>query len=194
MAQHVGVADGPPAYKASGTGNVSELMEADADDESLRKYKEQLLGAAAQGDLGDTRDPRKVIVTEFRIIFNGPTPDLVFNLDNPAGMMLLTSNGMTVKEGVEYKFKISFKVQHEILAGLRFCNKVKKMGLTQADELMIGSYPPQSKPHIFEFPRNGWMDAPKGMMYRGKYVSSDKFVDSDGLVHLEYSYPLTVTK
>lgn len=35
------------------TGNVHELMQADAQDESLRKYKEQLLGAAAKGDLGD---------------------------------------------------------------------------------------------------------------------------------------------
>lgn len=36
-------------------GNVQELMAADAEDESLRKYKESLLGAAAKGDLGDVR-------------------------------------------------------------------------------------------------------------------------------------------
>ena len=68
------------------------------------------------------------------------------------------------------------------------------MGLSQSDELMIGSYPPQTAPHVFEFPRRDWMEAPKGMMYRGSYTATDKFVDSDGLCHLEYSYPLKVTK
>ena len=39
-----------------------------------------------------------------------------------------------------------------------------------------------------------WMEAPKGMMYRGSYTATDKFVDSDGKTHLEYSYPLKVVK
>ncbi|KAJ8607182.1 hypothetical protein CTAYLR_007341 [Chrysophaeum taylorii] len=188
-------AESQEAYNApKASGNVGELLQADAEDESLRKYKEQLLGAAAKGDLGDASDPRKLIVTEFRVMFNGAAPDLVFTLDNPAGMMLLKQNGMSIKEGVEYKFRISFRVQHEILAGLKFCNKTKKMGVSQADELMIGSYPPQTAAHVFEFPRHGWMETPKGMMYRGSYTATDKFVDSDGVVHLEYSYPLKVGK
>jgi hypothetical protein len=36
-----------------GSKNVSELMAIDAEDESLRKYKETLLGSAAHGDLGE---------------------------------------------------------------------------------------------------------------------------------------------
>ena len=183
-----------PKYTAAGTNDVSALMSADAEDESLRKYKEQLLGAAAQGDLGDTSDPRKLVVVEFRILFKDATADLVFKLDTLSGKEHLKKTGMSIKEGVEYKFKISFRVQHEILAGLKFCNKTKKMGMSQSDELMIGSYPPQSAPHVFEFPRNDWMEAPKGMMYRGSYTATDKFVDSDGKTHLEYSYPLKVTK
>ena len=41
-------------YTASekASGNVNELLAQDNEDESLRKYKEQLLGAAAKGDLG----------------------------------------------------------------------------------------------------------------------------------------------
>ena len=35
----------------------------------FRKYKESLLGAAAHGDLGDPNDPRRIIVTEFRVKF-----------------------------------------------------------------------------------------------------------------------------
>jgi hypothetical protein len=32
--------------------SVHELLQKDAEDESLRRYKEQLLGSAARGDLG----------------------------------------------------------------------------------------------------------------------------------------------
>lgn len=35
-----------------GSKNVSEIMAIDSEDESLRKYKETLLGSAAHGDLG----------------------------------------------------------------------------------------------------------------------------------------------
>lgn len=33
---------------------VEDIMKLDAEDESLRRYKEQLLGSAAKGDLGGT--------------------------------------------------------------------------------------------------------------------------------------------
>ena len=56
-----------------------------------------------------------------------------------AGQTLLAKQGITIKEGVEYKFRISFRVQHEILAGLKFCNKTKKMGFSNEDEIMIGA-------------------------------------------------------
>ena len=36
---------------------------------SVLQYKESLLGAAAHGDLGNTDDPRRIIVTEFRVVF-----------------------------------------------------------------------------------------------------------------------------
>ena len=49
--------------------SVADIIAADAEDESLRKYKESLLGAAAKGDLGDVSDPRRVVITEFRVMF-----------------------------------------------------------------------------------------------------------------------------
>ena len=65
------------------SANVADIMAADARDDSLRKYKELLLGAAAQGDLGDTSDPRKLVVTEFRVIFeDASVPDAVFDLSS----------------------------------------------------------------------------------------------------------------
>lgn len=64
----------------------------------------------------------------------------------------------------------------------------------QTDELMIGSYAPASQAHVFAFPRYGWNECPKGMLYRGTYTSTDAFTDSNGVKHLEYSYPLVIGK
>ena len=51
--------------------SITDILSLDADDESLRKYKASLLGAAATGGaVGDPNDPRRVIVTEFRMMFD----------------------------------------------------------------------------------------------------------------------------
>ncbi len=41
---------GPEAYKPPAQKSVEEIIKADAEDESLEKYKRTLLGNAAQGD------------------------------------------------------------------------------------------------------------------------------------------------
>ena len=94
-------------------------------------------------------DPRKLVVTEFRILFNAPSvSDIVFNLDTEAGITAMQKSPFTIKEGAEYKFRISFRVNHEILAGLKFINKTSKMGLSNTDSVTIGSFAPASEPHV----------------------------------------------
>jgi len=184
-------------YKISdkATGNVDELLKQDANDESLRKYKEQLLGAAAHGDLGDVNDPRRVIIKEFKVSFEDPsTPEIIFNLDTPEGLKSMSSTGIALKEGCKYKFTVSFRVQHELVPCIKFVNKLKRGIFSTSEELVLGSYAPQTALHTFEFPRWGFNEAPKGMMYRGKYLATDKFIDSDKVCHLEYSYPVNIQK
>ena len=97
------------------SANVEEIMKADAGDESLRKYKESLLGKAANGDLGDTSDPRKVVVAEFRVVFEDKlTEDLVFKLDTEAGVGKLTAEGISIREGSGFRFELKFRVNHEV--------------------------------------------------------------------------------
>eukprot|EP01035_Chromulina_nebulosa_P024535 gene24535-31952_t len=142
-------------YILKGSKNVAELLKLDAEDESLRKYKEALLGGAAHGDLGNVDDPRTLVVEEFRIVFapedlvNGvPQPDIVHFLGSQSGLDKLSSEGITMIEGSKFKFIISFRVQHEIIAGIKFINCVNTRLLgTDKEELMIGSYPPSSVPH-----------------------------------------------
>jgi len=182
-------------FVAKGTKNVAEILAKDAEDESLRKYKESLLGSAAHGDLGNISDPRRLVIEEFRICFapEEGVPDVVHQLSTAEGLAKLQSEGITMKEGSKFKFRISFRVQHEIITGIRFINKVTRM-LSETEELVLGSYPPSSTPHVFEFPKWGFNEAPKGMMMRGKYVVSNSFVDSDKVKHLEFGYDLSIGK
>lgn len=121
----------------------------------------------------------------------------MFNLDTPEGLALLKKTGVTIKEAAKFKYKISFRVQHDIVAGIKFVNKVcleiahplmihnalspptpspllfllllitrnnprqvKTTLMTDKEELVIGSYPPSSTPHVFEFPRFDYVSQP----------------------------------
>lgn len=116
-------------FVAKGSKNVAELLAKDSEDESLRKYKESLLGSAAHGDLGNVSDPRRLIIEEFRIVFapEEGVPDVVHQLSTAEGLDALAKDGITMKEGCKFKFRISFRVQHEIVAGIRFVNKMTRM-------------------------------------------------------------------
>lgn len=63
--------DETPGYKVAAKKDLAEIVSADAEDESLRRYKEQLLGAAAGGGAAASDDPRQVIIEEMRIIVAG---------------------------------------------------------------------------------------------------------------------------
>uniref|UniRef100_A0A7S2F4P2 Rho GDP-dissociation inhibitor n=2 Tax=Octactis speculum TaxID=3111310 RepID=A0A7S2F4P2_9STRA len=102
---------------------------------------------------------------------------------------------MHLKQGSNYKFRVSFKVQHEIVTGLKFTTKVSKMGVNMSnDNIVLGSYAPQSDTHNFEFPRNDWLETPSGMMARGNYTAKCQFSDGNNVQHIDYSYPVKIIK
>lgn len=46
--------------------------------------------------------------------------------------------------------------------------------LVAKDQQMIGSFGPQVAPHEVTFPRNGWEEAPSGMLSRGSYTAKSQ--------------------
>ena len=184
--------EGTPGYKVGEKKGVDEYLNMDAEDESLRKYKEALLGKA--GDLGDPSDPRRVIITEMRVIINGHD-DINYDLSKKGAEQEMHNKPFTLKEKCEYKIQVTFKCQHEIITGLKLCNFVYKAGVRVAkEEEMLGSFPPGKDLHKVIFPRNGWDEAPSGMLGRGNYKGKHKFVDDDGKTHLEYEYTFAIKK
>uniref|UniRef100_A0AAX7VWF6 Rho GDP-dissociation inhibitor 1 n=1 Tax=Astatotilapia calliptera TaxID=8154 RepID=A0AAX7VWF6_ASTCA len=92
----------PPAQKS-----LKEIQELDQDDESLRKYKEALLGNAAAVVVDPTVP--NVQVTKMVLVCDTAPNNLV--LDLTGDLEGFRKNPFPMKEGVEYRIKICFKVR-----------------------------------------------------------------------------------
>ncbi|KAH0944057.1 hypothetical protein HID58_003694 [Brassica napus] len=93
---------------------IKEHLEKDKDDESLRKWKEQLLGSVDVTNIGETLDPEVRIIS--LVILSPGRPDIVLMVPengNPKGMWF------TLKEGSRYCLKFTFQVNNNIVSGLR---------------------------------------------------------------------------
>ncbi|KAF9940499.1 hypothetical protein BGZ75_007476 [Mortierella antarctica] len=169
-------------YKPGQKKSLDEYEKLDAEDEALRRWKESL-GVKSTG-VSKANDPNNVKVLELRLLVDG-RPDVILNLDQSDDE--LKKQSFTIKEGVEYRLQVQFRVQHEVVSGLRYIHVVKRMGVkVDKAEQMIGSY--AANPN---FPAE---EAPSGMMARGHYDVKSRFMDDDGTVHKEWSWSFDIKK
>lgn len=172
----------PPAQKS-----IQEIQELDKDDESLRKYKEALLGPVP-----DTVDPNapNVLVTRLALVCSeAPGP---LELDLTGDLESFKKQSFLLKEGVEYKIKICFKVQKEIVSGLKFLQQTYRKGIrVDKTTYMVGSYGPRLEEYEYLTPIE---EAPKGMLTRGSYNIKSCFTDDDKTDHLSWEWNLNICK
>ncbi|KAG8433372.1 hypothetical protein GDO86_017595 [Hymenochirus boettgeri] len=174
-------------YKTPGKISMDQIQELDKDDESLVKYKQTLLGS-----LPAKVDPNapNVQVTRLTLMCDeapGPiTMDLTGNISN------LKDKCFVLKEGVCYRVKICFKVNKEIVSGLKYVHHTYKTGIRVDKEIhMVGSYGPRETEYEFMTPVE---EAPKGMLARGTYTIKSYFTDDDKSDHLSWEWKLTIKK
>ena len=88
--------------------------------------------------------------------------------------------------------RLSFRVHHDIVYGLKYCNVVKRLGfVVEKYEEVIGSFPPSEKLHVVDLAPE---ETPKGMLARGDYRGKSMFIDNDGIVHMQFEYKFTLKK
>ncbi|XP_028803146.1 rho GDP-dissociation inhibitor 1-like [Neltuma alba] len=171
---------GPPC-------SLKDQLEKDKDDESLRKWKEQLLGSVDMNNVGETLDA-EVKITSLSII-SAERDDIVLPIPedgNPQGLWF------TLKEGSHYRLKFTFHVSNNIVSGLKYTNTVWKTGLkVDSAREMIGTFSPQAEPYTHEMPEE---TTPSGMFARGTYTAKSRFVDDDNKCHLEINYSFDIRK
>ncbi|XP_018528330.1 rho GDP-dissociation inhibitor 1 [Lates calcarifer] len=181
-------ADSAVNYKPPAQKSLQEIQELDKDDESLRKYKEALLGNTAV--VADPKAPNVQVTRMTLVCDSAPHPlvlDLQGDLDN------FRKNPFVLKEGVEYKIKINFKVNKEIVSGLKYIQQSFRKGIkVDKSEYMVGSYGPRPDQE-YEF-LTTMEESPKGMLARGTYDIKSKFTDDDKHDHLSWEWSLTIKK
>ncbi|XP_076001587.1 rho GDP-dissociation inhibitor 1-like isoform X2 [Genypterus blacodes] len=173
-------------YKAPAQKSLKEIQDLDKDDESLRKYKEALLGAG-HTDI-DPKSPN-VQVTRMTLVCDAPAPltlDLQGKLDD------MKTKSFVLKEGVEYKIKISFKVNREIVSGLKYVQHTFRKGVkVDKSDYMVGSYCPRVAEYDILTPLE---ETPTGLLARGHYTINSKFTDDDKHDHLSWEWNLNIKK
>ncbi|XP_078140627.1 rho GDP-dissociation inhibitor 3 [Centroberyx gerrardi] len=172
----------PPAQKS-----LQEIHELDKDDESLIKYKQTLLGA---GPLVADLSIPNVQVTRLTLMCDeAPGP---ITMDLTGDLVALKKESFSLKEGVNYRVKIHFKVNRDIVAGLRYFHLTSRKGMRVDKAVhMVGSYGPRAEEYEFMTPVE---EAPKGMIVRGTYNIKSRFTDDDKVEHLSWEWNLNIKK
>ncbi|XP_023519746.1 rho GDP-dissociation inhibitor 1-like isoform X1 [Cucurbita pepo subsp. pepo] len=146
---------------------LKELNEKDKDDESLRRWKEQLLGGVDFESVGETLEPDVKILS--LAIKSSGRPDIVLPVPecgNPKGLWF------TLKEGSRYSLKFTFQVSNNIVSGLKYTNTVWKTGVkVDSTKEMIGTFSPQPEPYDHEMHEE---TTPSGIFARGSYTARSK--------------------
>ncbi|XP_024387132.1 rho GDP-dissociation inhibitor 1 [Physcomitrium patens] len=167
--------------------SLKEQLEKDKEDESLRRWKAQLLGVASE-DAPDGFVEPEVNVLSLGVIAKG-RPDSELPL--PLGT---NSRGYTfsLKEGSTVALRYSFTVRNNIVSGLTCMNTVWKAGL-QVDQTrdMMGTFAPQQEAYVHVTEEEV---TPSGPLARGAYTARKRFIDDDGRVHLDLEYSFEIRK
>ena len=166
---------------------LKEQLEKDKDDESLRRWKEQLLGSVDINAVGESLEPEVKILS--LAIRTAGRPDMVLPIPeggNPKGLWF------TLKEGSRYRLVFTFQVNHNIVSGLKYTNTVWKTGIkVDSSKEMIGTFSPQTETYTHEMPEE---TTPSGMFARGTYSARSKFSDDDNKCYLEINYTFDIRK
>ncbi|KAF7722875.1 hypothetical protein EC973_002636 [Apophysomyces ossiformis] len=214
-------------YKPGEKKSLQEYETLDAEDESLTKWKASL-GIGKAGEATATDDPRRVIVEHIALQVQD-RPDVIVDLSSKRmwrdsklfdfsrisilkleALEEAKSTPFTIKEGVEYRIKVRFRVQHEIVSGLKYLQVVKRHGLrgeksqrsnnqlrtsildiVDKTEEMIGSYGPSAEAYEKQFHLE---EAPSGILARGHYEAKSAFIDDDGVTHVEWDWSFDIKK
>ncbi|ODV59193.1 Rdi1p [Ascoidea rubescens DSM 1968] len=188
------VPEDAPGYYVTEKKTLEEYNKLDAEDESLVKWKKSLgLDTSALLPV-NPNDNRKVVILEMALLVDGKEP-VVVDLSDESVLKTLSKNPFKVEEKSIYRLKIKFKIQHEIVTGIKYLQGIRKAGIT-LDKLEepLGSYAPNTvnKPYYeVTLPE---MEAPSGMLARGTYGAVSKFVDDDKQVHLLLNWAVEIVK
>jgi len=120
---------------SSSDPKLTTIRTTDQNDESLRKWKESL-GLGTGKDISDPNDPRKCIVLSLGLEVEG-RPDIIIDLKDQKVLDTLEKQPFSIKEGAVFRMKVTFKVQHQILSGMKYVQVVSRGPIRNKHQEMI---------------------------------------------------------
>ena len=112
----------------------------DQNDESLNRWKQSLGLSTGKLLAVDPNDTRRCIIRALALEVEG-RPDITVDLTTPGSIESLKSKPFIIKEGAKFRMKAIFRVQHDVLSGLKYLQVVKRKGIRVGkDEEMIVRY------------------------------------------------------
>ncbi|RKP21770.1 Rho-GDP dissociation inhibitor [Rozella allomycis CSF55] len=136
-------------YKPPEKKTIEELKMMDGDDESLTKWKQTLLKSVSK--IEDTKSNKPVLIAKLAMESEG-RPDYVMNLSTTEQIEELKNKVFVVKEGIDFRLKVTFYVNNDVIPGLKYIQVMKRKGIkVDKMEEMIGSYGPSDEPYTKSF-------------------------------------------
>ncbi|PSS14337.1 Rho GDP-dissociation inhibitor like [Actinidia chinensis var. chinensis] len=127
---------------------IEQHLRKDKDDESLRRWKEQLLGSVDMNNVGETLDSEVKILS--LSILSPDRSNIVLPIPEdgkPKG------SWFTLKEGSRYSLRFSFQVGNNIVSGLKYTNTVwKSVMKVDSTKEMLGTFSPHQEPYTHVIP------------------------------------------
>lgn len=166
---------------------LKDQLEKDKDDESLRRWKEQLLGSVQLDPAGGEVNP-EVRVLSFSILSAGRA-DITIPLPLPSNTK---THLFTLKEGSSYNVKLIFTVRCNIVSGLRYIHTVWRNGFrVDKTRVMLGTFGPQSEAYSYVMEEE---TTPSGLLARGNYTARTRVIDDDGHSYLDIQHTFDIRK
>lgn len=118
---------------------INLTTQVDQNDESLNRWKASLGISNSPALPVDPKDTRRCVIHSLALEVPGRS-DITIDLSVPGALESLKSKPFSIKEGAKFRMKASFKVQHDVLSGLKYLQVVKRKGIrVSKDEEMLVS-------------------------------------------------------
>ncbi|XP_047326103.1 rho GDP-dissociation inhibitor 1-like [Impatiens glandulifera] len=161
---------------------LKAALEKDKDDESLRRWKEKLLGRV-ESDLTEQMEPEVTFLTI------GIISDELGEINTPLPVDETKSRDVlfALRENSEYQLKLTFTVGHNIVSGLAYTNTVWRYGVQVDGSKGHAGYfcSPARTICIHTLKQK---PTPSGVLARGIYSAKLKVKDDDKRCHMELKY------
>ncbi|KAF8324455.1 immunoglobulin E-set [Cantharellus anzutake] len=182
-------------YKPGEKKSIDEYAKLDSNDESLKRWKESL-GIVPGATSSRSTGPKVTILT---LELTSPTlpqgKKISFDLQDKATIDTLKKSPVLIKEGVEYSVGATFRINYDVISGLRYIQVVKKAGIkVEKLDQMIGSYGPH--PGGENYKTTFYTEeSPSGLIVRqGTYHVKSRFTDDDNQVHADFEWAFKLAK